>query len=203
MSIYDNPRPVEELESKEPYKKPFNRTASMSIPLDNEPWGTHLQGPVYEIDGKEYMVSERVSMYDPKEGEEEKVFEKYKGKIYDRENNTFLNNETAQPVMAEVNKQVEEDKTVEQAREEKAMALANGDETLEQILLANINYDDGKTVDKPVQSQGINFYQVGRNSTQDFFLGVKDGQRYERTVYDGEEAIASVDSFEGGYYGHR
>ncbi len=65
----------------------------------------------------------------------------------------------------------------------------------------------------PVMRNGVRFYQVGRNASHEFFIGVDaDGQRYVHAVGENGwdendnpiigERIYPVESFAGHYLGH-
>lgn len=108
-----------------------------------------------------------------------------------------------------------EDFQIRQARQVEAHRLAAemGEALLATPIFYNMFFNDGAP-DKPTffqeQAPGIPFFQVGRNSSHQFYMGAKDGQRYrvstgyDYTPEDGEIFCVNLSKTDdwSGYWGH-
>lgn len=130
------------------------------------------------------------------------------------ENNLVMSKVEDPCVVLEVLKLVEEDKTITEARDRMAELLSKGDEKLTAILRWHTEFNSGHIDTCPTVKAGIAFYQVGRNASHEFYLGVKDGKVYGCSVgegcYDNETGQYELDESEPyevdlnnpGYMGH-
>lgn len=113
-------------------------------------------------------------------------------------------------IIAAIKAQIEEDKKIKHARGKVAKILSDNDPTLAEILRWHLEYTGGK-IKNPIQKEGVDFYQVGRNASHSFYAGVKDNNAYKMSVcydYDhetgkdlSEEHIREVTG-DWGYMGH-
>ncbi len=121
-------------------------------------------------------------------------------------------------ILEEARHQFHADLLIDHARIEAAVALANkledGDsKELANVIYAHMEYTDGTIC--PVRKNGMLFFKAGRNASHDFFLGIKDGQKYLYAMGDSfrpdpndpegptdgaSEYVEEVD--EWGYIGH-
>jgi len=122
--------------------------------------GSRVHGDMYCFDGKEYIQSE--------EG------------VYDSESRVFISDATVKESIAKLEA---EDKKINQSRDWIAKQYSEGDSTLEMILRAHLEFEGGKI--HPYSHEGILFFQVGQNSSHQFYVGTRDGKTYRLSV--GEE----------------
>lgn len=148
-----------------------------------------LSGDLYEVDGDKY------------------VLEKGTDRVFSYKNEQALV-EDKQIIMAVHIKAIEDDE-IKRARANISIILSdiakessNGDPVLFWILREHIGLmfeQSGKFTPEPIKKDGIDFYQVGRDSmavpggTDLFFVGVKDGKKY---VLDSNDEVKEVDEFE-------
>lgn len=86
-------------------------------------------------------------------------------------------------VLTEVQAWMDEDGVIEQAREQLAVMEAGGNQLLKEILEMSIAYNNGH-LEEPIldKDTGVSFYSVGRNASNEFYVGEKDGQRYVMSI---------------------
>lgn len=72
------------------------------------------------------------------------------------------------------------DSEVQGARHKRANQLAEGDPILSRVLATHMEYSDGKV--EPHEEDGIVFYQVGRNASHEFYLGMKEGRLFRMSL---------------------
>lgn len=90
-----------------------------------------------------------------------------------------------------------------------AKQYAEGDVALEEILKVHLDFTSGRIY--PVSHAGILFFQVGENSTHEFYAGTRDGKMYslsydeseEDGQHDGSYHLSELEPGKGlGYVGH-
>lgn len=167
-------------------------------------------GDFYYVDGHEYIVTETGEVVD------------YKGED--------IPEDRRDAIRSIIEKQIEEDNDIERARAELAKIESRGDRIKFEILLMHLWFTGGIMEEGENKKDGIEFYQVGRNASHNFYCGVKDGQRYVASwcpgecLYENEESptestsakqreeqiddfehqasVRPVAAFEGLYMGH-
>lgn len=175
-----------EIQKNQPlYSDELNSSGHSSLSLEN---GDHLSGTCYTIDEMTYLVAED---------------EKHEGKIYDMNKDVFVEDPS---IINKVKNLSEKDASIKEARKQRAEQLAGGDEDLEHVYYWNMEYSNGDVDKKPLKKDEIDFYQVGRNASHDFFVGVKDGKKYRLSFMSGEFNEDSLQKEEindwEGYFGH-
>lgn len=181
-----------EIKEKELYQQSLNSTGwSMGFTRTESGQSEQISGISYRVQGREYIMPDS------------SVPEKDKGRPYSLEDKGFVADED---IIREVREQAEMDKNIKNARAEKAEAMSGGDPLLAEVIRSNIDYNNGE-VGQPMVVNGIDFYQVSRNSSHEFFMGVMDGKRYTYSFApdedsDGAGRVREVDDFESGYHGH-
>jgi hypothetical protein len=177
-------------------------------------WGADSQGSEFTF----YVVGEYP------ENKEYRLLEN--GQVF--EGDSFDPVEVTDPsVMAMVKGLAEADRQIDAARRARAKQLAKqlhgGDPRAEDMFLWHMEFRNGDVAPTPLTRNGVNFYQVGRNASHSFFLGMKNGKCFHRSftfwleedMYgqlvldeDGapkeveEEHIRQVHSWRGLYCGH-
>lgn len=133
----------------------------------------------------------------------------------DDDGNLFFDTEGKQPVADEhittlVTQQMLQDSRVFDARIKLSEQHSGGSGLLARALRWHLDYNGGEI--HPLNKDGINFYQVGRNASHQFFVGYNDGKQFVLSVccdWDEEqqdtvieERVREVDSWDGCYLGH-
>lgn len=124
--------------------------------------GGYIGGELYTLDGFDYVVAEDGNTY-----------------LYDREKSVLLL-VTDESIKSKIEAMCKEDVEVSNARCDVADVLGGDSEILKGIIRLHLEYTGG-SVD-PVEKQGVTFYQVGRNASHEFYIGVKDGKKYVYTI---------------------
>jgi len=158
------------------------------------------------LKGQIYTVNERSVLFCEETGE-----------VYDHATRTEI---TDDAVVSAVMTLIDQDKETLAAREAFAVEMSNGDPILARVLTWHLWFNT--SLGNPYRVEGVDFYEVGRNSSHQFYAGVKDGQRYRMSSgydstydekgepildshgYEVEELVqnvSEVSSFDG-YYGH-
>lgn len=153
-----------------------------------------INGKVYRIGNMEFIVS-RITDSELK--------------VYSRRKGTMKTSEVVNPIV--IKKALAEEKKntqILEARKNRVQELAKGDHNLKQVLDWHQDFTDGLILE-PVVKDGIAFYQVGRNSSHEFYAGTKGGKRYVYSIgesaddSDGfDENIREVEDASWGYMGH-
>jgi len=154
-----------------------------------------ISGTQYRVAGKEYVLSED-------------------GSVFERHDSDFKN--VHDPAILEaVNRKFAADKTISQARDNLALVLSEGNSVMQQILRIHLEYYGGTIDTSPTEEDGIKFYIVGRNSSHEFYLGMRDGKVFkmafgdvagswdeenDRPIYKSRVSEVNPDDF--GYLGH-
>ena len=156
------------------------------------------------IHGKQF----RIGFVDWTAPGEEYIIEDETKSVYHKAENQ-ITPVTCEDIINEIRDQNIQDALIHTARKHLAKLAAGGDPIIAGIFSIHIQFNGGE-IDDPLILENIPFWQVGRNSTHGFYLGVKDGQRYRMSEYwdwDKEEGdrleqqISPVDDFSG-YIGH-
>lgn len=88
-----------------------------------------------------------------------------------------------------------EDRKINQSRDWIAKQYAEGDSILEEILRMHLDFTCGKI--EPFSYEGILFFQLGRNSSHEFFVGIRNGKTYRMSTgeeYDPETPDSDADA---------
>lgn len=163
----------------------------------------HPQGAVYSLDDEDHWDGETYRLNGVRY-----ILVKKNGKviIYIDEKGDEITDPATIKLVLNAAKENEE---IREARKNHAIELAQGDQDLQEILEWHMEYSNGPI--NPFEEDGITFYQVGRNSSHEFYAGIKDGKKYRLTVgesgledEDGEvlfeSKISEVDEWD--YMGH-
>ena len=191
------------------YEQPL-KTGMSSITIEKGVREQHLFGPVFEVGGIDYLQPE--DEYEDEntedETEEESLEEfneklkKYKGPPFELESKKIVTDRT---IIEKIRDEIEKNEAIKEARVIRAEELSQGDGLLERVLLDNMYYKNGDADSDPLILEGINFYQVGRNASHEFYMGTKDGKKYICNIEPGETDkvyMEEVENWEGRYYGH-
>jgi hypothetical protein len=117
-------------------------------------------------------------------------------------------------VRSSIEKLESEEKKVLEARDQLAKDYAEGDPILQEILRIHLEFNDGQI--RPLVHEGILFFQVGRNASHEFYVGLKDGKRFvlsswgeedidengETTSYQTCHSLREIQGEDWGYLGH-
>lgn len=154
-----------------------------------------VSGNTYYVNREEYVVAGNGSVY-KKEDYEHEV-------------------EVTDPaILLSIKAQIKEDGEIQAAREALATKESHGDSTALMILSWHMEFNSGVIDSEPLEKNGIKFYQVGRNASHSFYLGIKDGKMYkyatdggywneETDEYTPDDSEAyEVDPNNVGYMGH-
>src|SRR3989339_405386 len=157
------------LESREPKKEvplreqPLERRGYFSA--SRTATGEDIVGTLYSLENKEYVLTDGpegrlVIFHDIGNGEFPVVVD--------------------QNIIEQVLQMDRKDHSIFEARKAYAKEMANGDLVLEEVLIGHMDFNNGH-ISKPEVQEGINFYQLGRNASHDFYAGTKDGKKYVYT----------------------
>lgn len=156
-------------------------------------WSENLSGDLYRLNHEEYVVSGNGSVYQKEDME------------------TVV---TDPVVLLSIKAQIEEDIKIRAARDALATREAQGDPKLLLVLMWHLEFNGGRITLEPLEKDGIKFYQVGRNASHQFCLGVQDGKMYKYATDGGywneetgeyvpdDSEVYEVESNNVGYVGH-
>lgn len=155
-------------------------------------WSDSVSGDLYCLNHVEYMVNADGAVIRKEDYEHPEVV-------------------TDPAVLISIKAQIQEDIEIRAARRVLATEKSQQDSKLKEVLLAHLEYTGGH-VSSHIE-EGITFYQVGRNASHEFYLGVKDGKYYRLSCGEGgwndeedmptfEKHISELDSDNWGYVGH-
>lgn len=91
----------------------------------------------------------------------------------------------------ETKKERREEQIKKNCRAQLIETLSGTCEIKKAILRMHMDYNRGRSIDKPTIIDDIEFYRVGHNASHEFYAGVKEGQRYVYTT--GEEGYSEED----------
>ncbi|MBN2096741.1 hypothetical protein JW752_05120 [Candidatus Peregrinibacteria bacterium] len=167
----------------------------------------NLEGDVCRLGNKQYLITERDEVYDFVTGREI-TDPNIIAQVFDTDNQIARQQQEESGYDAlDYLSELEEVRRIEEHVDEVAQALREADTITRDILCWHLEYTQGQI--RPIEKEGIIFYQVGHNASHEFYAGVKEDRKYKYTVgenYDEEgnfypdEKIYEVD--EWGYMGH-